>query len=172
MGPELVEDGRQGLGPWARARLGKSPLGGDYSRQHVRAQECQSRKALDAPPRRHGGGHRATVGGQIGTPPVAPRVLCAAFDDSPVEEGLGEDCRHIFPGACGRPFLGIGPVRTANCCDRFPSCTRQGLRWALGNQGDRLGLTLRARTWGGVQETTRRQTWAGGRGRRRQWPRS
>jgi hypothetical protein len=35
MGPELVEDRRQGLGPWARARLGKSPLGGDYSLQHV-----------------------------------------------------------------------------------------------------------------------------------------
>ena len=43
---------------------------------------------MDAPPRGYGGDHRAVVGGQVGTPPVASHVCCASFHDPLVAEGI------------------------------------------------------------------------------------
>jgi hypothetical protein len=101
-----------------------------------------------------GGGHQTPVGRQVGAPTVAPCVLWASPDDSHVEEGPGKECRHTFSGASGRPLLGSSPVQTtSNCCHRLSSCTRQGLHWTVGGQGNRCGPALGARPWGGVQTT-------------------
>ncbi len=43
-------------------------------------------------PRSYGGGHQASVGRQVGTPPLAPCVCGATPHDAYVEEGLGEEC--------------------------------------------------------------------------------
>jgi hypothetical protein len=58
------------------------------------------------PPHSYGGGHRAVVGGQAGTPPVASRVCRTSFHDPHVAEGLRKKHRHTFHCAGGRPVLG------------------------------------------------------------------
>jgi len=104
VGSQLVEDKQPSSGLRARMRLG-GPLPGG-SQPGFELKNVKAAKLWMLPPHSYGGGHRAVVGGQAGTPPVASRVCCTSFHDPHVAEGLRKKRRHTFHCADGHPALG------------------------------------------------------------------